>query len=123
VGDVAARGDVYGGEQVPDLVAGQPNPACRGWALGAFGGGGDGEEGMGQHRQDRRAVPQGPAADLVLIQAGQSLTCLLRVNGGEGDSKLNCGRKLSLACAVICHLQWTRGAASRGTGAHAAELG
>jgi hypothetical protein len=51
------RGDDHGGEQVPDFVAGQPNPAGRGWSLGAFGGGSDGDEGVGEHRQDRRAVP------------------------------------------------------------------
>jgi hypothetical protein len=48
------RGEEDGAEQVPDLVTGQPDLACWGWSLGVFGGG---EEGVGEHRQDRRAVP------------------------------------------------------------------
>src|SRR5579863_10353683 len=36
-----------------------------------LGGGGDGEEGGGEHGQGGPPVPGGPAADLVLIQPGQ----------------------------------------------------
>ena len=41
-----------------------------------FGGGGDGEEGGGEHGEGDPPVPGGPAADLVLVQAGQALAGL-----------------------------------------------
>jgi hypothetical protein len=40
---------------------------------GVLGGGGDGQERQGEHGQGGPPVPGGPAADLVLIQAGQAL--------------------------------------------------
>ena len=38
----------------------------------AFGGGGHGQEGVGEHGQGGPAVPGGPAADLVLVQPGEA---------------------------------------------------
>jgi hypothetical protein len=50
-----------GGEQMADLVAGQRDqPAIAGIATVSFGCGGDGQEGVREHRQDRPAVPGGP---------------------------------------------------------------
>jgi hypothetical protein len=42
-------------------------------AAGVLGSGHDGEEGQGEHGQGGPPVPGVPAADLVLIQPGQSL--------------------------------------------------
>lgn len=39
----------------------------------AFDAGGDGEEGLGEHREGGPAVPRGPAPDLVLIKSGEAL--------------------------------------------------
>jgi hypothetical protein len=41
--------------------------------VSSFGGGDHRQEGVGEHRQQRPAPPRGPAADLVLVQAGQPL--------------------------------------------------
>lgn len=43
---------------------------------GALACGGDGEEGVGEHRQGGPAVPGGPGADLVFVQAGASFAGL-----------------------------------------------
>src|SRR6266516_4608905 len=50
--------------------------ASRTSAAGALGGVGDGEEGAGEHGQGDPPVPGGPAADLVLIEAGESFAGL-----------------------------------------------
>jgi hypothetical protein len=71
-----AGGAGRGGEQVGDLVAGQRDLPGWGWLAGVLGGGGDGEEGGGEHGQGHPPVPGGPAADLVLVQAGQALAGL-----------------------------------------------
>jgi hypothetical protein len=78
------------GEQVSDLVRGQRDESWRCGGLGLFVGGGDGEEGVGEQREDGSAVPRCPAADLMFVQAGQSLTCLERLLdrpavSGHGD--------------------------------------
>lgn len=52
------------------------------WVVMAFGGCGDGEKGVCEHRQGDPAVPGGPSADLVLVQAGQALAGLGRVLNG-----------------------------------------
>lgn len=44
-------------EQVLDLVAGEGNQAARGQAVTAFGGCGDGKEGVGEHREGDPPVP------------------------------------------------------------------
>jgi hypothetical protein len=62
------------GEQPADLVAGQRDQRVAGRvALGVRGCGEDGQEGAGEQGQDGPAVPGGPVADLVLVQAGQFL--------------------------------------------------
>lgn len=40
------------------------------WVLGAFGGGDDREQGVGEHREQGPAPPCQPAAELVLIEPG-----------------------------------------------------
>lgn len=62
-------------EQVLDLVAGHGDQAVGGGSVAAFGGC-SAEEGVGEHGEGGPAVPGGPAADLVLVQAGQALACL-----------------------------------------------
>ena len=42
----------------------------------SLGGGGDGQEGAGEHGEGDPAVPGGPAADLVLVQAGEAFAGL-----------------------------------------------
>ena len=59
-----------------DLVAGQRDLVRRPEAAGVLGGRGDGEGRGGEHGQGDPPVPRGPAADLVLIQAGQALSGL-----------------------------------------------
>jgi hypothetical protein len=80
----ADRGD-RGGEQAPDLVAGQRDEAGLGRR---FGGGHGGQEGVGEHGQHGPAVPGGPAADLVFVEGGQLLAGLegfLDLPAGAGD--------------------------------------
>jgi hypothetical protein len=74
--------------EVPDLVACKGNHRCvvlgvSGCGAGGVGGGwlsgscgGDGEEGVGEHGEGGPAVPGGPGADLVFVQAGAALACL-----------------------------------------------
>jgi hypothetical protein len=73
---VAARCGGLCGEEVGDLVAGQRDLPGRSRAAGGFDGGGDGEDGGAEHGQRDPPVPGGPAAHLVLIQAGQALAGL-----------------------------------------------
>ena len=42
----------------------------------AFGCGGHGQEGVGEHGQGGPAVPGAPTADLVLIKSDQTFGCL-----------------------------------------------
>ncbi|MGH3783183.1 MAG: hypothetical protein ACRDRO_21795, partial [Pseudonocardiaceae bacterium] len=46
------------------------------WVFGAFGGGDDREDGVGEHREQSPAPPWQPTSDLVLIKTGQALGCL-----------------------------------------------
>src|ERR1700685_3980721 len=73
---VVARWGSHCGEEVGDLVASQRDLPGRGWGAGGFDGGGDGEDGGAGHGQGDPPVPGGPAAQLVLIQAGQALAGL-----------------------------------------------
>ena len=59
-----------------DLVAGQRDQFRRIRAAGVLEGGGDGQDRGGEHGEGDPPVPGGPAADLVLIQAGQALAGL-----------------------------------------------
>ena len=63
-------------KQVLKFVAGQRDQPVWWRVLGAFGGGQDGEEGVGEHGEGDPAVPGTPAADLVLIQPGEALAGL-----------------------------------------------
>src|SRR6266540_363782 len=65
-----------GGEQVLELVAGQPDQPGRCRVAGAFDEGDDDQEGVGEHGKGDPAVPGPPAADLVLVQATQALAGL-----------------------------------------------
>jgi hypothetical protein len=64
---------------VLDLVAGEGDEL--GWyrVAGAFGQSDHDQEGVGKHRQRGPAVPGAPAADLMLVQAAQSLGGLERL--------------------------------------------
>src|SRR5215467_5222979 len=64
------------GEQVGDLVAGQRDLVCRSGAVCVLEGGGDGEGCGGEHGEGDPPVPGGPAAGLVLVQAGQAFAGL-----------------------------------------------
>jgi hypothetical protein len=57
---------------VSDFVAGEWYLPVGGGIAGGVGGG-DGQDGGGEHGQGDPPVPGGPAAGLVLIQAGQAL--------------------------------------------------
>jgi hypothetical protein len=73
---VGARWGSHCGEEVGDLVAGQRDQFRRAGVAGVLEGGGDGQDGGGEHGEGDPPVPGGPAADLVLIQAGQALAGL-----------------------------------------------
>ena len=73
---VAARRGSHCGEEVGDLVAGQRDLPGRVLGAERFEGGGDGEDGDGEHGQGDPPVPGGPAADLMLVQAGEALAGL-----------------------------------------------
>jgi hypothetical protein len=77
--------DDEGGEQMADFVAGERDLAVGRGAADVFGGGGDGQERGGEHGQGGPAIPGLPAADLVLIQAGQALADLEVLWSHEGD--------------------------------------
>jgi hypothetical protein len=64
------------GEQVLDLVAGQPDQPQRGGMAGALGHGRHDQEGVGEHGKGGPAVPGAPAADLVVVQSDQALAGL-----------------------------------------------
>ncbi|MBA9006294.1 hypothetical protein HNR21_005176 [Actinomadura cellulosilytica] len=59
-------------KQVLDLIAGQRDETDGGRA-GVFGCADDDQEGVGEHGEGDPAGPGGVAAQLVLVQAGQSL--------------------------------------------------
>ena len=61
-----------GVEESAKLVDGQRDQPGRCGLGVAFGGGGHGQEGVGEHGQGGPAVPGGPAADLVLVQPGET---------------------------------------------------
>src|SRR5213594_3544814 len=67
IDSVGGVGD-HSGEQSPDFVAGQRDQCLVGVA-GAFAGGDDGEDGVGEHDQGGVPVPGIPAAYLRLVQA------------------------------------------------------
>ena len=64
------------GEEVADLVAGEGDLVGRRGCSGVLDGGGHGEERVGEQGEGGPAVPGGPAADLMLVQAGQFLAGL-----------------------------------------------
>ena len=72
-------GQEQGVEESSELVDGQLDHAGGGRCVIAFGRGGDGEEGVGEHREGGPAVPRCPAADLMFVEAGQSLAGLERL--------------------------------------------
>ena len=74
--EVTSRADSQCGEQVLDLVAGQPDQPGRRWVAGPFSAGGHHQEGVGEHGQGGPAVPRAPAADLVLVQTTKALAGL-----------------------------------------------
>ena len=67
------RPDDHAGEQVNDLVPGQRDLVCRVGVAGVPEGGCDGEDGIGKHGEGGPPVPGGPAAGLMLVQAGHAL--------------------------------------------------
>ena len=67
-----AGGEQQGVEEAAKLVDGQRDQTGRGGLGVAFGGGGHGQEGVGEHGQGGPAVPGGPAPDLVLVQPGEA---------------------------------------------------
>ena len=85
-------------EQRGDLVAGQRDLIGCWRTAGVLGGGGDGEEGQGEHSQGGPAVPGVPAADLVFIQPCQSLAGLeILLDGLIANDKFCCVRRLRLS--------------------------
>src|SRR5436309_2737889 len=70
--DGVFRVEEQGVEQSPELVDGQLDHAGGRRCVIAFDGGGDGEEGVGEHREGGPAVPGGPASDLVLVEADEA---------------------------------------------------
>jgi hypothetical protein len=76
VPDIVCGFDDQVSEEAGDFVAGQRD--LPGWAgvVSAFGCGGDGQEGAGEHGEGDPPVPGGPAADLVLVQAGEAFAGL-----------------------------------------------
>jgi hypothetical protein len=50
-------------------------------------GGGDGEDGSGEHGQGDPPVPGGPAADLVLVEAGEALAGLEVLLDGPAEPR------------------------------------
>ena len=65
-------GEQQGVEESAKLVDGQCDEPGRCGLGVAFGGGGHGQEGVGEHGQGGPAVPGGPAADLVLVESGEA---------------------------------------------------
>jgi hypothetical protein len=58
---------------VGDLVPGQRDLVCGAGVAGVLKGGGDAEDDSGEHGQGDPPVPGDPAADLVLVEAGEAL--------------------------------------------------
>jgi hypothetical protein len=73
------------GEEVGDLVAGQLDLPSGTWVSSVFGGGCDGQEGAGEHGEGDPPVPGGPAADLVVVQAGEAFAGLEVLLGGPPE--------------------------------------
>jgi hypothetical protein len=74
-------------DQSGDLVAGERDQPVR--LMGPGSGGEHREHGVGEHGDQGPASPGGPAADLVLVQAGQGLGGLegfLDAPAGAGDA-------------------------------------
>jgi len=85
-------------EQGGDLVASERDLVLWRRGAGVFGGGGDGEEGQGEHGQGGPPVPGVPAADLVLVQPGQSLASLeILLDGLITNGKFCCVRRVQLS--------------------------
>src|SRR6185369_8399215 len=90
----ASTGSADGrGEQAADLVDSdrdQPVVVCRVWLIVfALVSGDDGEERVGEHREDGPALPGGPGSDLVLVESGEFFPGLERFLDGPappGDS-------------------------------------
>ena len=86
-------GEQQGVEESAKLVDGQRDQPGRCGCGVAFGGGGHGQEGVGEHGQGGPAVPGGPAPDLVLIQPGQAfggLEGFLDAPALSGDARPGC---------------------------------
>lgn len=76
-------------EQAAELVDGQVDEVVGCRCVVAFDRGGDGEEGVGEHREGGPAVPGIPAADLVLVEPDQAfgrLEGLLDAPALSGDA-------------------------------------
>lgn len=76
MGGVVDRTDDESDEQTLDLVAAQRYEVVRCRLAGVLIGSQDGEEGVGKHGEGHPAGPGRVAADLVLVQGGQSLSGL-----------------------------------------------
>jgi len=63
-------------EQSADVVAGQRDQPVGSGAVGVLGDGDDHEQGVGEHGEQGPALPGDPAADLVFVEPGQTLTGL-----------------------------------------------
>ena len=61
-----------GGQEAGDLVAGERDLVVRSTAALVLAGGGDGQERQCEHGQGGPPVPGGPAADLMLVEAGEA---------------------------------------------------
>jgi hypothetical protein len=79
VGQMAQRSGGQADEQVAVLVAGERDQLGRWWVADTLDESDDDQEGVGEHGQGHPAVPAAPAADLVLVQAAQSLAGLGRL--------------------------------------------
>ena len=109
-----ARWGSHCGGEVGDLVAGQGDLPGRGRAAGGFDGGGGGEDGGAGHGQGDPPVPGGPAAQLVLIQAGQAFAGLeVLLDGLIANGKFCCVRRVRLSLTW-----WHRPLRLRGSGLH-----
>ncbi len=67
-----AGDEQQGVEEASKFVDGQRDQTSGCGLSVAFGGGGHGQEGVGEHGQGGPAVPGGPAPDLVLIEPGEA---------------------------------------------------
>lgn len=88
-----------------ELGNGEFDQSDRCWGSATFGGGGHGEEGVGEHRQGGPSVPGGPATDLMLIQPGELLGGLEGFLDalplpGHGDQGLQRNRPRCVAAVV-----------------------